>query len=159
MEGERREEERRGAERRREEERRGQAGRMAIAQGMAELEARRGQVERLLARQCEEDKSLEIRSLRSRLRELESLVAVMDPGEGRRREEEDSEALELERNLALLTAQYEKAGDEEEELGREGQHSFSPHPVPPAMEQLNNSARYNLVSAKYDNPSGFKLWV
>ena len=29
---------------RREEERRGQAGRMAIAQGMAELEARRGQV-------------------------------------------------------------------------------------------------------------------
>ena len=44
MEGERREEERRGAERRREEERRGQAGRMAIAQGMPELEARRGKV-------------------------------------------------------------------------------------------------------------------
>ena len=44
-------------------------------------------MERLLARQCQEDKSLEIRSLRSCLRELESLVSVMDPGEGRRREE------------------------------------------------------------------------
>ena len=80
-------------------------------------------MERLLARQCQEDKSLDICSLRSRLRELESLVSVMDPGEGRRREEEqaEGEALELERNLALLTAQYEKAGDEcdlEEELGR-----------------------------------------
>ena len=80
-------------------------------------------MERLLARQCQEDKSLEIRSLRSRLRELESLVSVMDPGEGRRREEEqaEGEAMELERNLALLTAQYEKAGDEgemDEELGR-----------------------------------------
>ena len=50
-------------------------------------------------------------------------MSVMDPGEGRRREEEqaEGEAMELERNLALLTAQYEKAGDEgdmEEELGR-----------------------------------------
>ena len=47
--------------------------------------------------------------LRSRLRELESLVGDV---EGRGREEENlGEPLEVERSLAMLTAQYEKARD------------------------------------------------
>ena len=47
--------------------------------------------------------------LRSRLRELESLVGEV---EGRGREEGNlGEPLEVERSLAMLTAQYEKARD------------------------------------------------
>ena len=55
--------------------------------------------------------------LRSRLRELESLVGEVEGSRGRE-EGNLGEPLEVERSLAMLTAQYEKARDSdlEEEL-------------------------------------------
>merc|ERR1719192_765123 len=56
-----------------------------------------------------DERTFEIGVLRSRLRELESLVGEV---EGRGREEGNlGEPLEVERSLAMLTAQYEKARD------------------------------------------------
>jgi hypothetical protein len=95
----------------------------------------REQVERLLARQAEEDKAAEVRALRLRLRELESMVAVMEPGGGQAVARDGQEGEALERSLALLTAQYEKAGGEA--TGPEDEVNS----VPPAMEPLNNSGR------------------
>ena len=94
-------------------------------------------MERLVVRRAaEEERGLEILQLRARLRELESLVAAIEP------EEQEQEQEGLERDLAMLTAQFEKSGGEEQEqdVGRSRSRS-SPHPVPPAMEHLNNSAR------------------
>ena len=96
--------------------------------------------ERRLGRR-EEERNHEIRVLRSRLRELESMVGVM---EGRGREEAGlGETLEVERSLAMLTAQYEKAGadcDLEDELNCSLPSGLAVH-VPPPMEQLNNASR------------------
>ena len=96
--------------------------------------------ERRLGRR-EEERNHEIRVLRSRLRELESMVGVM---EGRGREEAGlGETLEVERSLAMLTAQYEKAGadcDLDDELNCSLPSGLAVH-VPPPMEQLNNASR------------------
>ena len=109
--------------------------------GRATLVEEQGREERRVGvqRRREEESSHEIRVLRSRLRELESMVGVMD---GRGREEVGLvESLEVDRNLAMLTAQYEKAGadcDLEDELNCSLPSGLA---VPPPMEQLNNASR------------------
>ena len=115
-----------------------QRGRATLVeeQGREERERRAAGVQR----RREEERSHEIRVLRSRLRELESMVGVM---EGRGREEAGlGESLEVERSLAMLTAQYEKAGGADCDLEDELNCSLpSGLAVPPPMEQLNNASR------------------
>merc|ERR1719494_722202 len=86
-----------------------------------------------------DERTFEIGVLRSRLRELESLVGE---AEGRGSEEGNlGEPLEVERSLAMLTAQYEKARDcdLEEELNCSLPSGLAV--VPPPMDSLNNVGR------------------
>merc|ERR1719462_651534 len=86
-----------------------------------------------------DERTFEIGVLRSRLRELESLVGEV---EGRGRDEGNlGEPLEVERSLAMLTAQYEKARDcdLEEELNCSLPSGLAV--VPPPMDSLNNVGR------------------
>ena len=106
-------------------------------QGREERERRAG-----LQRRREEERSHEIRVLRSRLRELESMVGVMEGSRGREEGGLVGESLEVERSLAMLTAQYEKAGADCDHLEDELNCSLpSGLAVPPPMEQLNNASR------------------
>ena len=106
-------------------------------QGREEQERRVG-----LQRRREEERSHEIRVLRSRMRELESLVGVMEGSGGREEGGLVGENLKVERSLAMVTAQYEMAGADCEHLEDELNCSLpSGLAVPPPMEQLNNASR------------------
>merc|ERR1719494_1740938 len=86
-----------------------------------------------------DERAFEIGVLRSRLRELESLVGEV---EGRGREEGNlGEPLEVERSLAMLTAQYEKARDCDLEEELNCSLPSGPAAVPPPMDSLNNVGR------------------
>ena len=107
-------------------------------QGREERERRAG----VQQRRREEERTHEIRVLRSRLRELESMVGVMEGSRGRDEGGLVGESLEVERSLAMLTAQYEKAGADCDHLEDELNCSLpSGLAVPPPMDQLNNASR------------------
>ena len=110
--------------------------RTSLLEGQGREERRVG-----VQRRREEERNHEIRVLRSRLRELESMVGVME-GRGREDVVGLGDSLEVDRNLAMLAAQYEKAGGADCDLEDELNCSLpSGLAVPPPMEQLNNASR------------------